>query len=93
MQFHNNTHTAVPTFAQSFARNGWQKTCLIALVAIACMALFASTAKAFQADKPNIVLINLDDADTEILSTENMEAHYPTLAVYQRSFDHTVLRT
>ena len=80
MQFHNNTHTPVPTFT----RNRWQKACLMALVAIACTALFASTANAFQSGKPNIVLINLDDADTEILSTENMEAHYPTLAALAR---------
>ncbi|MEM6366545.1 MAG: sulfatase-like hydrolase/transferase, partial [Planctomycetota bacterium] len=27
--------------------------------------------------RPNIVLVNLDDADAEMMSLENMAAHYP----------------
>jgi len=30
--------------------------------------------------RPNIVILNLDDADAEILSDANIEAHYPTLS-------------
>ena len=33
-----------------------------------------------QTARPNIVVLNLDDADAEILSDANIEAHYPTLS-------------
>ena len=79
----SNTQTSIPTFAQMLARN-WRKTCLIALIAIAGTAFSPATAKAIQSSKPNIVLINLDDADAEILSSENLEAHFPTLAALAR---------
>ncbi len=32
-----------------------------------------------QTQQPNIVVLNLDDADAEILSAANIEAHYPAL--------------
>ena len=83
MQFHN-PHTSIPAFAQDLARTAGRKFVLVALIAIVCTAFSPATAKAIQSAQPNIVLINLDDADTEILSTENMEAHYPTLAALAR---------
>ena len=41
---------------------------------------------AVQTNKPNIILVNFDDADMDILSTSNLEEHYPTMAALaQRS--------
>ncbi|MDB4766501.1 sulfatase-like hydrolase/transferase [bacterium] len=40
--------------------------------------------------RPNIILINLDDADTDLLSVETVNAHFPALAeLYQRSTNFT----
>ena len=83
MQFYNS-HISIPTFAQTFAGNSWRKACLFTLIACAGMVFSSVTANAFQSAKPNIVLINLDDADADILSLENLEAHYPTLAALAR---------
>jgi len=83
MQFYNS-YISIPTFARTFPRTGWRKTCLFALVAVSFSVLFPTTVEAFQSSKPNIVLINLDDADAEILSRENLEAHFPTLAALAR---------
>lgn len=83
MQFHN-TFTPISNYAKTFARAGWRQTFLIALIAFASTVLSSAPAKALQSSKPNIVLINLDDADAEILSSENLEAHFPTLAALAR---------
>ena len=51
-----------------------------------CSDVFVILVSAFEAapllrqDKPNIVLINLDDADTHILSDETLALRYPNLA-------------
>lgn len=38
------------------------------------------------AKRPNIILINLDDADTDLLSAETVNAHFPAIAeLYRRS--------
>ena len=39
---------------------------------------------AVQTSKPNIILLNFDDADMDILSTANLEEHYPTMAALAR---------
>jgi len=83
MQFHN-PHTSIPAFAQDLARTAGRKFVLVALIAIVCTAFSPATAKAIQSAQPNIVLINLDDADAEILSIDNMNTHYPTLAALAR---------
>lgn len=83
MQFYNSNNL-IPTFAKTFARNSWQKICLVVLVPLVYTSFFPATAHAIRPDKPNIVLINLDDADADILSSENLEAHYPTLAALAR---------
>ena len=37
-------------------------------------------------ERPNVILINLDDADTDLLSVKNVNAHFPALAeLYKRS--------
>ncbi len=45
-----------------------------------------SSAQAGPVRRPNIVLLNLDDADTDLLSTEMVETHFPAIAeLYERS--------
>lgn len=49
------------------------------LAAIACdQAVLGHTSNT--RSRPNVVVLNLDDADAEILSDANIEAHYPTLS-------------
>ncbi len=83
MQFYNS-HTPVLSRAQSPVRELWRKTFLIALLFVAFAVLLPANASALQSNKPNIVLVNLDDADAEILSQGNLDAHYPTLAALAR---------
>ena len=44
----------------------------------------ANVSLAVQTSKPNIILLNFDDADMDILSTANLEEHYPTMAALAR---------
>lgn len=83
MQFYNS-FTPTLSRAQSPVRTRWGTNCLIALVAIAFAVLLPAKANALQSNQPNIVLINLDDADAEILSQSNLDTHYPTLAALAR---------
>lgn len=48
----------------------------IGLLIVCC----GSAALAFPPSRPNIILLNLDDADTDLMSFEMLKAHYPTLA-------------
>ena len=83
MQFYNS-FTPTLSRAQSPVRTRWGTNCLIAFVAIAFAVLLPAKANALQSNQPNIVLINLDDADAEILSQSNLDTHYPTLAALAR---------
>ena len=75
-----NLLTSPRAIAQIFARTERPTTIVLALIALVCTAYSPAISQAVQSSKPNIVLINLDDADADILSSANLNAHYPTLA-------------
>ncbi len=56
----------------------------MSILTVLGIAFAPASVLAVQATKPNIVLINLDDADADILSGENLDKHYPTLAALAR---------
>ena len=53
---------------------------LILTIAFALSLVTVSAAQTVPLDRPNIVILNLDDADSEMLSDANLKAHYPVLA-------------
>ena len=57
---------------------------LSVVATLALVLVFSSSALAVQASKPNIILINLDDADADIMSQETINEHFPTLAALAR---------
>jgi len=79
MQIYNPT-ISQRIFTRNFLRVETRRVSFVVATILACLSFFPATSHAIQSSKPNIVLINLDDADADILSTENIEAHYPTLA-------------
>ncbi len=47
---------------------------------------FSAVAQVGPTPRPNIILVNLDDADTDLLSAETIDQHFPAIAeLYQRS--------
>ena len=61
-------------------------------LALATLLVFLASGSAWATERfrPNIVLLNLDDADTELLSLENLQQHYPNMnRLAQRSVHFT----
>ncbi len=52
----------------------------VIITAALVLLLAAAPLSASEQFRPNIVFLNFDDADTEMLSMENMEQHYPALS-------------
>ena len=76
----------IPTFLLANMRNLIYRIAfsITSLTSITCFPF--SVGEAIADEQPNIVLINLDDADTDLLSVETVSAHFPALAeLYQQS--------
>ncbi|MDB4766503.1 sulfatase-like hydrolase/transferase [bacterium] len=63
------------------------KLLLVFLATFCCFTLGSSASQGqTPSQRPNIILVNLDDADTDLLSVETANTHFPALAeLFQRS--------